>query len=204
MSCSEKKMCCSQTNTSSSCASKQITRDMTIESLFSQFPHKAQKLAQVLTKTGLNCVGCSASTWETIESGVLGHGMSEEILTKLLKDLNATLEEKVDPTTITITPVAAAKFIAICLAEGKAGYGLRFDEKPAGCSGFEYSLDFSPKATLDDKIISAHGVDIHISSKVMGRLIGAEIDYVEGLQSGFKISNPNVRSSCGCGNSHGY
>ena len=184
--------------------SEKITPDMTIEGIFSKFPHKAQKLALTLTKAGLHCVGCSAATWETLESGVLGHGMTEDDLKRLLGELNAILEEVTDLETITLTPRGAEKFIAICIAEGKPGYGMRFDEKPAGCSGFEHTLDFSEKANDDDIVITSHGVDIHISKVIFSRLLGAEIDYVEGLQSGFKISNPNVRSSCGCGNSHGY
>ncbi len=183
---------------------EKITRDMTIEGMFAKFPHKAQKLAVVLTKAGLHCVGCSAATWETIESGVLGHGMTEEDLEKLLNNLNAILQEKTDLGTISITPKAAERFIGICTAEGKAGYGLRFDEVPAGCNGFEYQLGFSEKASEKDEIIESNGVKIHIDKKVYGRLLGSEIDYVEGLQAGFKISNPNVGSSCGCGSSHGY
>lgn len=183
---------------------QQITRHQTIDEVFAKFPQKAQKLAQVLSKAGLNCVGCSASTWETLESGVLTHGFDEQVLLKLLNDLNAVLEEESDPETVTLTERAAHKFLSICEAEGKVGFGLRFDEKPAGCSGFEYTLDFSPKAMKDDVVIPSHGVDIHIASNMISRLVGCEIDYVDGLQSGFKISNPNVRSSCGCGNSHGY
>ncbi len=183
---------------------EKITKDMTIESIFAKFPQKAQKLATALTKTGLHCVGCSAATWETLESGVLGHGLTEEDLEKLVNTLNSILEEETNLETITLTQRAAEKFVAICKEDGKVGYGLRFDEKPAGCSGFEYALDFSPKAADDDLIITQHGVDIHIANNTLERLLGAEIDYVDGLQSGFKITNPNVRSSCGCGNSHGY
>ena len=51
---------------------KIITRDMTIDEVFKKFPSKAQKLAQELTNAGLNCVGCSAATWETLEAGMYG------------------------------------------------------------------------------------------------------------------------------------
>jgi iron-sulfur cluster assembly accessory protein len=184
--------------------SEKIIKDMTIEEIFSRFPQKAQKLAQVLSKAGLQCVGCSASTWETIESGVFSHGHDEKFLYQLLGDLNAVLEEETHPDTVTLTERAAKKFSQICEAEGKKGWGLRFDEVPAGCSGFEYTLGFSEKMSSDDMVIKSHGVDIHIAKKMLPRLLGSEIDYVDGLQSGFKISNPNVRSSCGCGSSHGY
>ena len=68
-----------------------ITRDMTIEEVFKRFPSKAQKLAQDMTNLGLHCVGCSASTWETIEAGLLGHGMGEEDLVDHLNSMKAAL-----------------------------------------------------------------------------------------------------------------
>jgi len=184
--------------------SQNITREMTINEIFAKFPAKAQKLAQVLTKFGLNCVGCSASTWETVESGVLRHGMTEDNLKELLDKLNQELLHTSDPDTITLTKEAADEFKRISSSEGKEGWALRFDEKPAGCSGFEYVLGFSEKPDADDLVYHSNGVDIHVYKQALGRLQGSEIDYVTGLQSGFKISNPNARSSCGCGTSHGY
>jgi iron-sulfur cluster assembly protein len=181
-----------------------ITKDITIQELFSRFPSKAQKLALELTKTGLNCVGCSAATWETIESGMLRHGYAEKDLQALLSRLNAILAEESDPSTVTLTQRAAEKFKSFCIAEGNPSLALRFDERPAGCSGFEYVLEFSEGATAEDIVFHSHGIDIHVYIAAIDRLRGCEIDYVEGLQSGFKISNPNVGSSCGCGSSHGY
>ncbi len=187
-----------------SIAVEKISRQMTIQDIFNKFPAKAQKLAQELTKAGLNCVGCSASTWETLESGVLRHGYGEKELEELIKKLNAILEQETDLSTVSLTSRAAKKFLEILKEEGKEGWGLRFDEQPAGCSGFEYVLGFSEKATDKDVIFNSHGVDIHIYQSVLPRLKGCEIDYVDGLQSGFKIINPNVSSCCGCGSSHGY
>lgn len=184
---------------------QQIHRDMTIEDIFKQFPHKSQKLAQEMTNSGLHCVGCSASTWETIEGGMLGHGMKEEEIDNLIGRLNTILSEKEDLSTISLTEKAAQKFLAILADDGKAGWGLRFGEKAAGCSGFEFYLDYSEKPSADDLVIESNGVQIHIHQKSKSRLMGSVIDYVDGLQgAGFKISNPNVKSACGCGNSHGY
>lgn len=177
---------------------------MTIDEIFATFPQRAQKLAQILSKNGLQCVGCSAATWETLESGVLKHGKTLSDLEMLLKQLNECLNQPLDTQTVTLTPKAAEVFIKVSAGEGKPGSALRFDEKAAGCSGFEYILDFSPKAEDDDAVFHSNGVEIHINKFVLPRLLGCEIDYVDGLQSGFKISNPNVSSSCGCGSSHGY
>lgn len=182
-----------------------IHRELTIDDIFSNFPHKAQRLAQEMTNFGLHCVGCQAATWETLEAGMYGHGMSDEQIDHLVEKLNAILDEEMDLSTITITPRAAKKYLEILAEEGKQGWGLRFTEKMAGCSGFEYVLDYSEKANADDQTFESQGIEIHIQNAMVDRLMGSEIDYIDGLQnSGFKVSNPNVRSSCGCGTSHGY
>lgn len=182
-----------------------INRQMTIEDILSLFPHKAQRLSQEITNAGLHCVGCHAATWETLEAGMYGHGMNDQQIDRLVERLNALLEEETDLSTITITKRAARKYLQILDEEGKHGWGLRFSEKMAGCNGFEYVLDYSEKANPDDTVFESEGIEIHIHNASVSRLLGSEIDFVDGLQgSGFKVSNPNVRSSCGCGTSHGY
>lgn len=182
-----------------------IHKDMTIENILGMFPNKAQKLSQEITNAGLHCVGCGAATWETLEQGMLSHGKTPDQIENLVKRLSALLDEPVDLNTITVTAKAAQKFQALAAEDGKAGWALRYDEQMAGCSGFEYILDFSEKAEADDAVFASQGVEIHVNKKKLSRLLGSEIDYVEGLHStGFKISNPNAKASCGCGSSHGY
>ncbi|MBA3723012.1 MAG: iron-sulfur cluster assembly accessory protein [Parachlamydiaceae bacterium] len=182
-----------------------VSRDMTIEDILGMFPHKAQKLSQEITNAGLHCVGCHAATWETLETGMMTHGKTNEQINHLVDRLNILLAEKVDPNTISITPRGASKFIEIASDENKQGWGIRFSEEMAGCNGFEYTLDFSEKADANDQVFSSNGIDIHVKKALVARLVGSEIDYVDGLRgSGFKVSNPNVNSSCGCGSSHGY
>lgn len=185
---------------------QKIHRHMTIDQILSMFPYKAQKLSQEITNAGLHCVGCHAATWETLEAGMMGHGMGEEAIARLEHRLNLLLDEPdSDKDTITLTKRAAKKFLEILEEEGKLGWGLRFGDRMAGCSGFEYLLDYSEKASDDDEIFESHGIQIHIEKSAAKRLMGSEIDFVDGLQgSGFKISNPHVRSSCGCGSSHNY
>jgi len=184
---------------------EKITRDMTIAEIFSKYPHQSQRFAQTMTNAGLHCSSCSAATWETLEAGMYGHGMSEEAIEKLLNQLNAILGEEIDLTTITLTPRAAEKFREFAEEEGKAGCGLRFGDSAGGCGGFQYQLDFSDKSDEDDTIFESEGIAIYIKKGMLGRLIGSVIDYVDGLQgAGFKVSNPNVKSSCGCGTSQGY
>lgn len=215
-------MSCCQTNkkndhpehdhgSSSSCCSPKkekktkIDRHMTIEEILGMFPYKAQKLSQEITNAGLHCVGCQAATWETLEMGMMGHGKTDAQINQLVERLNALLNEPINLDSITITPRGAAKFLELAAEDNKLGWGIRLSEEMAGCSGFEYSLDFSDAMKDDDEEFVSHGIEIHVKKALVPRLIGCEIDYVDGLRgSGFKISNPNVRSSCGCGSSHGY
>jgi len=220
MSCSshreKENSCCSKPQETSCCSRPKessekvipkpvIDRHMTIEEILSGYPSKAQKLAQELTQAGLHCVGCQAATWETLEAGMLGHGFSECSIDKLVRRLNDVLAQESDPTTITLTKRAAEKFTEILESEDKQGYGLRLSLEMAGCSGFEYVLDYSEKAKAEDEVFTSHGIGIHVEKRLLSKLLGIEVDYVDGLNgSGFKISNPNAKSSCGCGSSHGY
>lgn len=190
---------------SQSNAQSTIHRQMTIKHILSAFPQKAQRLAQEITSAGLHCVGCQASTWETLEAGMLGHGMSNEMIDQLVNNLNRVMEEKTDETTVSFTPRGSQKYLSILQEDGKAGWGIRLSHKMAGCSGFEYVLDYSEKAKEDDEIFESMGIQIHINKNSAKYFLGCLIDYVDGLHgSGFKISNPNVKSSCGCGSSHNY
>ncbi len=183
----------------------QIRRDMTIEEILGGFPQKSQKLAQAITEAGLHCVGCQAATWETLEAGMLGHGFAEEEIDRLVDQLNEILAEVVDTTTIRLTKRAAEKYRQILTDDGKETWGLRFGDKAAGCSGFEYMLDYSEKAKPEDQTFLSHGVEIHVNRQMVSRLLGSEIDYIDGLHgSGFKVTNPNVKGSCGCGKSQSY
>ena len=185
--------------------SQQINKEMTIESIFSQFPHKSQKLAQEMMNQGLHCVGCGAATWETLESGMLSHGFELDEIERFVKQLNQILLETSDASTVSMTPKAAEKFLSILKAEGKEGWALRFGFKSGGCSGFEYVLDYSKQPRETDQAFHSHGIDIHVSNEQIDSLLGCEIDYIDGLNgSGFRISNPKAKSSCGCGKSQKF
>ena len=178
---------------------------MTIDEILTQFPQKAQRLAQELKNAGLNCVGCGASTYETLEAGVLGHGYQEEDLEKLVGTLNTILAEPLNTTTITLTQKAAEKYREILEDEGKEGWGLRFGVQAGGCSGFEYILDYSQKADASDQVFVSEGIEIHVKPGCVPQLIGSVIDFADKLHgSGFIISNPNAKGGCGCGKSQSY
>ena len=106
------------------------------------------------------------------------------------------------PELIKLTPIAAEKVNAIRAEEKiEAGFALRLKVMGGGCSGFAYDLFFDqPQET--DQVFESQGVKMLIDQMSMMYLAGTEVDYVESLQgSGFKFSNPNVKSTCGCGSS---
>lgn len=182
-----------------------IHKQMTIGEIFTTFPSKSQKLAQAMTNAGLHCTSCSASSYETLEAGVLGHGYSDKQLEKLLNELNAILQEKDDLSTISLTKKAADKFKEFATEEGEPTSCLRFGDSAGGCGGFQYILDFCSAPTGDDVVFESFGVKICVHKGAVSRLIGSTIDFVDGLQgAGFKVSNPNVRNSCACGTSQSY
>jgi iron-sulfur cluster assembly protein len=112
----------------------------------------------------------------------------------------ATLEE---PTTvITLTERAAAKIKELQADESEGDAVLRVAVQGGGCSGFEYALGFDHGPLEGDHEFEAHGVRVVVDPFSIPYLQGASIDFLDGLQeSGFKIDNPNVSSSCGCGHS---
>lgn len=136
-------------------------------------------------------MGCSSSTEETIEQGLLVHGYGDTELEVLLTTLNAILDEPEQTlTTITLTKAAAEKYREILKDEGKEGWGLRLGGKSAGCSGFEYILDYSEKAQPEDTVFESEGIHIHVQEKLLSKLLGCTIDYVsESKGTGFSPSS---------------
>ena len=102
---------------------------------------------------------------------------------------------------ITITE-NAAKHINNYLTKRGKGLGVRLGVKTSGCSGMAYNLEFVDEVNEDDLIFEEHGARVYIDSKSLVYLDGTQVDYTkEGLQEGFKFENPNVKDSCGCGES---
>ncbi len=107
---------------------------------------------------------------------------------------------------ITLTETAAQKLMDLRLEEGKPEYGLRIRVVGGGCSGFSYELGWDEQAAEGDNVIESHGIKVYLDSMSARYLAGSEIDFVDNqmLGAGFAIKNPNVKSSCGCGQSHQF
>ncbi len=110
----------------------------------------------------------------------------------------ATVEQ---PTLISLSETAAAKIKELMAEETEVAV-LRVAVQGGGCSGFEYALGFDRGAQEGDHEFNLHGVDVVVDPFSAPYLQGATIDFLNGLEeSGFKIENPNVTASCGCGHS---
>ena len=105
-------------------------------------------------------------------------------------------------TLVSLTDRAAAKVKELMALEpaGEAEV-LRVAVQGGGCSGFEYALGFDRGSMEGDHELDEHGVRVVVDPFSAPYLTGTEIDFVDGLQGGFAINNPNATAGCGCGHS---
>ncbi|MDD2722067.1 MAG: iron-sulfur cluster insertion protein ErpA [Gallionella sp.] len=100
------------------------------------------------------------------------------------------------------TDNAANKVKELIEEEGNADLKLRVFVSGGGCSGFQYGFTFDEITNEDDTVLNKNGVQLLIDPMSFQYLVGAEIDYTEGLEgSQFVIKNPNATTTCGCGSS---
>ena len=69
-----------------------------------------------------------------------------------------------------------------------------------GCSGFQYAFTFAEVVAEDDTVIVKDGIQVLVDALSIQYLAGSQVDYEEGLQgSRFLVTNPNAKTTCGCG-----
>jgi iron-sulfur cluster assembly protein len=104
---------------------------------------------------------------------------------------------------ITLTENAATRVKQFLAKRGK-GEGLRLGVRSSGCSGKAYVVEYADSIAPEDQVFESHGVKVIVDGKSLIYLDGTEVDFVrEGLNEGFKFGNPNVKNTCGCGESFG-
>ncbi len=106
------------------------------------------------------------------------------------------------PAAIDFTAAAAQKVAQLITEEGNDALMLRVYVQGGGCSGFQYGFTFDENVEEGDTEVEKDGVKLVIDPMSMQYLMGAEIDFTEGLQGAqFVIRNPNASTTCGCGSS---
>ena len=102
---------------------------------------------------------------------------------------------------ITLSPRAARRIAEILGAEAAPAL-FRVSVQGGGCSGFQYRFDVTKEKAPDDLLVEHDGARVLVDPVSLGFMRGAEIDFVDELIGAqFKINNPNVTASCGCGTS---
>jgi len=106
---------------------------------------------------------------------------------------------------IEVTDSATARIRDLLAKEGKlATHALRLKVVGGGCSGLRYELAFDDRLREDDTTLEAGDVRVVVDEKSALYLVGTTLDFVDTLQeTGFKMRNPNARTTCGCGESFG-
>ena len=106
------------------------------------------------------------------------------------------------PSVLNFTDSAANKVKELIQEEGNPELKLRVFVTGGGCSGFQYGFTFDEAVNEDDTTMEKNGVTLLIDPMSFQYLVGAEIDYQEGLEGAqFVIKNPNATTTCGCGSS---
>ena len=96
----------------------------------------------------------------------------------------------------------AARQIRNQLAKRGKGVGLRVGVKKVGCSGLAYTFDYADEMQPGDQLFEAHDAKLVVDADALTFLDGSRLDFVkEGFKQVFKFDNPNIESTCGCGES---
>jgi iron-sulfur cluster assembly protein len=109
---------------------------------------------------------------------------------------------------ITLTEKAASEVRRIVAEQNATGavqdkIYLRMRVVGGGCSGFQHKLDLDPGVNPKlDETFELQGVPVVVDKRSLMYLDGVTVDFHDDLnRRGFSISNPNAKSTCGCGSS---
>lgn len=106
-----------------------------------------------------------------------------------------------DERLIRLTPAAAQRVTALLQKQGRIDGVLRIAVVGGGCSGLQYKMDIQEGPADRDFLVETRGVRVVVDPKSAMYVSGSELDYVDTLDGGFRVKNPNAASSCSCGQS---
>ncbi len=106
-----------------------------------------------------------------------------------------------DERLVRLTPSAGAKVASLLSKQGRPGGVLRVAVVGGGCSGLQYKMDLQEGPASRDILVETSGVRVVVDPKSALYVTGSELDYIDALDGGFKVKNPNAATSCSCGES---
>ena len=106
-----------------------------------------------------------------------------------------------DERLVKLTPSAAEKVTALLTKQGRPNGVLRVAVVGGGCSGLQYKMDLQDAPANRDILVESGGVRVVVDRKSALYVTGSELDYLDALDGGFKVKNPNAATTCSCGES---
>src|ERR1700733_9788051 len=106
-----------------------------------------------------------------------------------------------DERLVKLTPGAAHKVSSLLAKQGRPNGVLRVAVMGGGCSGLQYKMDLQDAPANRDILVESAGVKVVVDPKSALYVTGSELDYLEALDGGFKVTNPNAATTCSCGES---
>ena len=106
-----------------------------------------------------------------------------------------------DERLVKLTSNAALKVSTLLTKQGRPNGVLRVAVVGGGCSGLQYKMDLQDGPASRDILVESAGVRVVVDPKSALYVTGSELDYVNALDGGFKVKNPNAATSCSCGES---
>lgn len=106
-----------------------------------------------------------------------------------------------DERLIKVTSSAANRVSLLLKKQGRPNGVLRVSVVGGGCSGLQYKMDLQDGPANRDFLVETGGVRVVVDPKSALYVTGSELDYLDALNGGFKVKNPNAATSCSCGES---
>lgn len=106
-----------------------------------------------------------------------------------------------DERLIKVTANAARRVSTLLQKQGRPAGVLRVSVVGGGCSGLQYKMDLQDGPANRDFLVETSGIKVVVDPKSALYVTGSELDFLDGLQGGFKVKNPNAATSCSCGES---
>lgn len=127
--------------------------------------------------------------------------MSTKLISSSIQVVKSARKLAATKAAIALTPAAVERVKQLMVAHPEMT-GLRIGVKQRGCSGLSYTLEYAKEKKKFDEVVPLNGVRIYIDAKAQLTLLGTEMDYVQNdLSSEFVFNNPNIKGTCGCGES---